>query len=107
MKTDPDVTIFMDCNDDELSQLSDLSVKYLHYGTPVEYEPGLYGIVSGFKYDEENMDYSWWEVTSYPVSCEEFVLRIPMTDNMANSNYAGIAGYPFYFGVVNYRGSEE
>lgn len=59
------------------------------------YDPSLYGIVTGYKYDKDNIKYSWWEVTSYPVFCDEMILRMPMTDNMTNANYAGIAGYPF------------
>lgn len=59
------------------------------------YYPSLYGIVTGYKYDKDNIKYSWWEVTSYPVFCDEMILRMPMTDNMTNAYYAGIAGYPF------------
>lgn len=34
------------------------------------YDPSLYGIITGYNYDRENVDNSWWEMTSYPVSCE-------------------------------------
>lgn len=59
------------------------------------YEPSIYGIVSGYKYDEDNIENSYWEMSSHLVGCEEITLRLPLTANLTNANYAGIAAYSF------------
>ena len=68
------------------------SNEYLKCG---DYEPSLYGIVNGYSYDKDNMNNSWWEFTSRIVPEEEIIVKIPMSDNMENANYAGIATYAF------------
>ena len=64
------------------------------------YEPSLYGIVSGYKYDEVMIEDSYWELVSHIIPCEEVVIHIPMTTNMTNGNYGGIAAYAFTLDVT-------
>ena len=59
------------------------------------YEPALYGVVTGYHYDESSIDDSWWELRSHMIPAEEMILRMPMSMNMENANYAGIAAYAF------------
>ena len=54
----------------------------------------MYGLVTGYHYDE-NIDYSWWEITTNIIPGEMVIMRIPMSGNMENANYAGIAGYAY------------
>ena len=66
-----------------------------------DYQPSMYGIVSGYKYDQDFMDDSYWEIVSSLVGCEEMIVRLPMTANMTNGNYAGIAAYAMTFNNVD------
>ena len=59
-----------------------------------DYQPSLYGLVTGYHYDE-NIENSWWEITTYVIPGEMVIVRIPMSPNMENGNYAGIAGYAY------------
>ena len=59
-----------------------------------DYQPSLYGLVTGYHYDE-NAENSWWEITTYIIPGEMVIVRIPMSGNMENANYAGIAGYAY------------
>lgn len=59
-----------------------------------DYQPSLYGVVSGYKIDEM-MGNSYWKMSSHVIPGEEVVLKIPMSSNMENANYAGIAAYAF------------
>ena len=65
------------------------------------YQPSMYGIVSGYKYDEEDMDNSYWEIASSLVGCEEMTIRIPMSRNMTNGNYAGIAAFAMTYNLMD------
>ena len=58
------------------------------------YQPSLYGVVTGYKY-YSNSQSGWWEVVTHIVPGEEVIVKIPITSNMANANYAGIAAYAF------------
>ena len=58
------------------------------------YQPSLYGVVTGYKY-YDNSKSGWWEVVTHIVPDEEVTVKIPITSNMANANYAGIAAYAF------------
>ena len=66
-----------------------------------DYQPSMYGIVSGYKYDQDFIEDSYWEVVSSLVGCEEMMVRLPMTANMTNGNYAGIAAYAFTLDVID------
>ena len=66
-----------------------------------DYQPSMYGIVSGYKYDRDFIEDSYWEVVSSLVGCEEMMVRLPMTANMTNGNYAGIAAYAMTFNNVD------
>ena len=41
------------------------------------------------------MENSYWELTSHIVPCEKTVIHLPMSTNMTNGNYGGIAAYAF------------
>ena len=58
------------------------------------YQPSLYGVLTGYKY-YPNSQSGWWEVVTHIVPGEEVTVKIPITSNMANANYAGIAAYAF------------
>ena len=58
------------------------------------YQPSLYGVLTGYKY-YSNSQSGWWEVVTNVIPGEEIVMKIPITSNMANANYAGIAAYAF------------
>ena len=66
-----------------------------------DYQPSMYGIVSGYKYDQDFIEDSYWEVVSSLVGCEEMMVRLPMTANMTNGNYGGIAAYAMTFNNVD------
>ena len=59
------------------------------------YQPSMYGIVSAYQYNKDFMEDSYWEIVSHIVPCEEMRVRVPMTRNMTNSNYGGIAAFAF------------
>ena len=59
-----------------------------------DYQPSLYGLVTGYHYDE-SIENSWWEITTNIIPGEMVIVRIPMSGNMENANYAGIAGYAY------------
>ena len=58
------------------------------------YQPSLYGVLTGYKY-YSNTQSGWWEVVTHVIPGEEIVIKIPITSNMQNGNYAGIAAYAF------------
>lgn len=57
------------------------------------YEPSLYGVVTGYKYSERVN--GWWEISTHVVPGEEVILKMPMSTNVTNANYAGIAAFAF------------
>lgn len=59
-----------------------------------DYQPSLYGLVTGYHY-EESIENSWWEITTYIIPGERVIVKVPMSSNMENANYAGIAGYAY------------
>ena len=59
------------------------------------YSPSVYGVITGYNYDKENMSNSYWEISTFVIPEEELIMHIPMSSNMQNANYAGIAGYAF------------
>ena len=59
------------------------------------YDPTVYAAVTGYKYEEDSIESSYWQITTHVVPCEEIIVRIPMTSNMTDANYAGIAAYAF------------
>ena len=65
-----------------------------------DYQPSMYGIISGYKYDENMIEDSYWEIVSHIVPKEEMKVRIPMSTNMTNGNYAGIAAYAFSLQLI-------
>ena len=65
------------------------------------YDPSLYGIITGYKYDEFMIEDSYWELTSYIVPCEKTIIRFPMSANMTNGNYGGIAAYAFTLALLD------
>ena len=60
------------------------------------YQPSVYGIVSGYNTKEDS---PYWEIVSRILPVEEITVRIPITANETNANYAGIAGYAFSLNV--------
>ena len=63
------------------------------------YQPSLYGVLTGYKY-YSNTQSGWWEVVTNVIPGEEIVMKIPITSNMKNGNYAGIAAYAFTLSEV-------
>ena len=63
------------------------------------YQPSLYGVLTGYKY-YPNTQSGWWEVVTHVIPGEEIVMKIPITSNMHNGNYAGIAAYAFSLNEV-------
>ena len=59
------------------------------------YQPSLYGILSGYKYDVDNIEESYWEFVTHIIGCEEAIVRIPLIDDMTSTNYGGVAAYAF------------
>ena len=57
------------------------------------YQPSVYGLLTGYKYS--GIEDSWWEIRSHVVPGEEIVLKVPMSLDMTNANYGGIAAYAF------------
>ena len=57
------------------------------------YQPSVYGLLTGYKYSD--IEDSWWEIRSRVVPGEEIVLKLPMSLDMTNANYGGIAAYGF------------
>ena len=70
------------------------------------YEPALYGVVTGYHYDESNIDDSWWELRSHMIPGDEMILRMPISMNMENANYAGIAAYAVSLTELSYASEE-
>ena len=62
-------------------------------------QPTMYGIVSGYNANAES---PYWEIVSHILPAEEMIVRIPMTANDTNANYAGIAGYAFTLDCFEY-----
>ena len=60
-------------------------------------QPTMYGIVSGYNANAES---PYWEIASHILPAEEMIVRIPMTANDTNANYAGIAGYAFTLEII-------
>ena len=60
-----------------------------------DFEPSMYGVVTGYNYDEVMIEDSYWEIASHIVGSEGMKVRIPMTANMTNGNYGGIAAFAF------------
>ena len=58
------------------------------------HDPSLYGIVMGYKDSEGELD-GYWEVETNVVPYENMFIRIPLTPNVTNANYGGIAAYSF------------
>ena len=55
-------------------------------------QPTMYGIVSGYNSEIET---PYWEIVSHLIPAEEMIVRVPMTANETNANYAAVAGYAF------------
>ena len=58
------------------------------------HDPSLYGIVMGYKDSEGELD-GYWEIETNVVPYENMFIRIPLTPNVTNANYGGIAAYSF------------
>ena len=69
------------------------------------YQPSLYGVLTGYKY-YDNSKSGWWEVVTHIVPGEEVTVKMPITSNMYNANYAGIAAYAFTLSEVMVCGGD-